>query len=204
MIAGIKTVCASMLFTAFTAAAAMAAVEIGKEAPDFSLRTIEGSEVSLNELRGKVVVLEWFNRECPYVKKHYNSGSMQALQQEAKQQGVVWLTLDSTNPQHRSFTSSEEFKSLAQDLKMASNSVLLDSQGTVGRTYGAKTTPHMFIIGKEGTLLYQGAIDDDSSSFSDPAKAQNYVRAALEQISAGKPVAVTESKPYGCTVKYAD
>ena len=181
-----------------------AAVQVGKAAPDFKLTSIDGTDVSLSELSGKVVILEWFNRECPYVKKHYRNGDMQALQREAVAKGVVWLTIDSTSQGHRSFTAPAEFKTLVAALGISSTAVLSDASGDVGRTYGARTTPHMFIIGKDGTLLYQGAIDDNSSSHGDPKEAKNFVKAAIAEIEAGKAVSVSESKPYGCSVKYSN
>ncbi len=202
--ARIKLMFISAALLLICAGSAQAAVQVGKDAPEFTLSSIEGTEVSLADLKGKVVILEWFNRECPYVKKHYRNGDMQALQREAVQDGMVWLTIDSTNQGHRSYTSPADFKTLVADLGLGSSAVLTDANGSVGRAYGAKTTPHMFIIDEDGKLIYQGAIDDNSSSHGDPKDAKNFVRSAIAQLKKGEPVSVSESKPYGCSVKYAN
>lgn len=191
-----------VVLAAVPALAQKTAAEVGKPAPAFTLTSHEGKKVSLADHKGKTVVLEWFNNECPYVKKHYDSGNMQELQAKNRAGDVVWLTINSSAPGKQGHLKADEAKKLHQERKMA-GVLLLDPTGEVGKRYGAKTTPHMYIIDKEGKLVYAGAIDSDSSS--DPktiATAQNYVTQALAELSGGKPVATATTKPYGCAVKY--
>ncbi len=179
------------------------AVESGKPAPNFSLPDIQGSSVSLEKLRGKTVVLEWINHGCPFVKKHYESGNMQALQKEFTAKGVVWLSICSSAMGKQGHLSPENWRIVEKEKGGAASAILLDEAGKVGALYGAKTTPHLFIIDPAGRLIYQGAIDDTPST--DPADvkgAVNFVRAALNESLAGKTVSTPESKPYGCSVKY--
>ncbi len=179
------------------------AVESGKPAPNFSLPDIQGSSVSLEKLRGKTVVLEWINHGCPFVKKHYESGNMQALQKEFTAKGVVWLSICSSAMGKQGHLSPEDWRVVEKEKGGAASAILLDEAGKVGALYGAKTTPHLFIIDPAGRLIYQGAIDDTPST--DPADvkgAVNFVRAALNESLAGKTVSTPESKPYGCSVKY--
>ncbi|MBK8870985.1 MAG: thioredoxin family protein [Elusimicrobia bacterium] len=179
------------------------AVESGKPAPNFSLPDIQGSSVSLEKLRGKTVVLEWINHGCPFVKKHYESGNMQALQKEFTAKGVVWLSICSSAMGKQGHLSPEDWRIVEKEKGGAASAILLDEAGKVGALYGAKTTPHLFIIDPAGRLIYQGAIDDTPST--DPADvkgAVNFVRAALNESLAGKTVSTPESKPYGCSVKY--
>ena len=185
--------------------AASSAVDIGSEAPNFSLPGNDGKTYSLTDYRGKLVVLEWFNDDCPFVRKHYNPPrrNMQELQEKFTEQDVVWLTVISSAPGEQGHVNQAG----AQDLKRANAShqtaILLDPEGTVGRAYSAVTTPHMYLIGKEGTLLYQGAIDSKkSTNMEDIDGAQNHIAEALELTMAGKSVTVAQTRPYGCTVKY--
>jgi peroxiredoxin len=180
-----------------------AAVTTGKIAPDFSLTDTNGQKVSLRDFKGKTVVLEWFNYECPFVIKHYGSGNMQKLQKEYTDKGVVWLSINSSAKGKQGNYSSEEMNRLAKERQVASTAILLDENGQVGQSYGAKTTPHMFIIDKDGNVVYQGAIDDKPSvDPSDIPAARNYVKDALDSILAGQPVADASTKSYGCSVKY--
>ena len=178
--------------------------KVGTPAPAFSLPATGGASQSLAELRGKVVVLEWTNHECPYVRKHYESGNMQALQREATGQGVVWLSIISSAPGTQGYVTAPEADKLTTGRKAAPSAVLLDPAGAVGRAYGATNTPHMYVIDKAGTLAYAGAIDDrPTSRQSDVPGAHNYVRAALASVAAGEPVKTPVTRAYGCTVKYA-
>lgn len=178
-------------------------VETGQPAPDFTLQDIYGNPVSLGKLRDKVVVLEWVNHGCPFVKKHYDSGNMQALQKEFTAKGVQWLSICSSAEGKQGHMKAVQWRKVAKEKGGAATAILLDEWGKVGTLYGAKTTPHMFIIGPTGLLMYQGAIDDTPST--DPADvkgAVNYVRSALDEVLAGKPVSTSTTKPYGCGVKY--
>lgn len=179
------------------------AVETGQPAPDFSLHDIGGKPVSLGKLRGKYVVLEWINHGCPFVKKHYNSGNMQALQKEFTAKGVLWLSICSSAEGKQGHMKPSEWRKAAKASGGAATSILLDEWGEVGTLYEAKTTPHMFVIDPNGLIIYQGAIDDTPSA--DPAdvkRAVNYVRLALNEAMGGKPVSNSTTKPYGCGVKY--
>ncbi|MCE7887507.1 MAG: thioredoxin family protein [Alphaproteobacteria bacterium PRO2] len=187
------------------AAPAIAAPTVGQPAPDFSATDVNGKAVKLSDLKGKIVVLEWTNNECPYVKKHYGSGNMQKTQKEAAAKGVEWITVNSSAPGRQGHVSAEEAKKIMTDAGGAPSAEILDEDGKIGKAYDAKTTPHMFVIDKEGTLVYAGAIDDNPSPKpEDAAAAKNYVLAALSDIEAGKPVETPTSQPYGCAVKYAD
>ena len=183
---------------------AWAAARVGEAAPGFSLGATNGKPVSLADQRGKIVVLEWTNHECPYVRKHYESGNMQSLQKEAVGQGVVWLTVISSAPGTQGHVSTKEAEDLTATRKAGPTAVLFDPAGTVGKAYGATNTPHMYVIDKVGTLIYAGAIDDrPTSRKSDVPGAHNYVRAALQSVAAGQPVKTPVTRAYGCTVKYA-
>lgn len=188
-----------------TAGMAHANPEVGVEAPDFTLPASDGSEVTLSGLRGRFVVLEWLNHGCPYVKKHYKAGNMQALQKRYTDKGVAWYSIVSSAPGKQGHGTADEAASEATDKGSQATAVLLDPNGAVGRRYGAKTTPHMFVVGPDGKVLYMGAIDDDPSVFfGDPGDATNYVAAALDAAMAGEAVGTAATKPYGCSVKYAD
>ncbi|MFH0908722.1 MAG: thioredoxin family protein [bacterium] len=178
-------------------------VETGKPAPDFALKDTHGKEHKLSDCKGAFVVLEWVNHGCPFVKKHYNSGNMQKLQGEYRDKGVVWLSICSSTPGKQGNHTPDEWNKLIEEKKSAAAAVLLDEDGTVGRLYEAKTTPHMFVINPEGTLIYQGAIDDKPSTDEDDIPDEkNYVSAALDEAMAGKPVTTGATKSYGCGVKY--
>src|SRR5712691_2834661 len=183
---------------------AAAAATVGLPAPTFSLASSNGPTISLADQRGKNVVLEWTNHDCPYVRKHYDAGNMQNLQKEATGQGVVWLTVISSAPGTQGHVSPREADELTATRKAVPTAVLLDPTGVVGKMYGATNTPHMYVIDKAGTLMYAGAIDDKPTSRkSDVPGAQNYVRVALASVAAGQPVKTPITRAYGCTVKYA-
>jgi peroxiredoxin len=185
------------------AAAADAPPKIGQPAPAFSAVDLDGKTRSLSEFKGKYVVLEWHNQSCPFVKKHYESGNMQKLQKELTGKGAVWLSIISSAPGAQGFVTPEQEKQYLADEKAAPTTVLFDPEGTVGRAYGAKTTPHMFVIDDKGVLVYAGAIDDKpTTDQADTATAKNFVRAAYDEASAGKPVSTASTAPYGCGVKY--
>lgn len=176
---------------------------IGAAAPGFSLPGAKGDTHSLAQYKGKYVVLEWFNPGCPFVKKHYESGNMQKLQQEFTGKNVVWLTVDSSAPgQQGSLTPAQAWKQMST-WKMHSTALLLDADGKVGHAYGATNTPDMYVINPEGKLIYKGAIDSKATTDqADIAGATNYVKTALDQAMAGQPVTTSASRPYGCGVKY--
>jgi peroxiredoxin len=181
------------------------AVDIDKPAPDFTLPDVRGESHSLSSYKGKFVVLEWTNFDCPFVHKQYDSGQMQKLQGTYTSKGVIWLRIcSSAEGKQGHYTADEIQKRLGED-KSKATAYLVDAEGSVGRIYGAKTTPHMFVINPEGVLIYTGAIDDKpSTNVADISRATNYVAAALDNSLAGKPVAVKTSTPYGCSVKYKD
>lgn len=183
---------------------ALAAPVVGQPAPAFTGATIDGTTVSLADYRGRLVVLEWTNHGCPFVRKHYDSGNMQGVQAEAVAAGAVWLTIVSSAPGEQGHVSPADAKARVAAEKWAATATLLDPTGVIGRAYAAKTTPHMFIIGKDGALLYDGAIDDKpTADKTDIPGSRNHVRAALAEIAAGKPVSVSSTRAYGCAVKYA-
>ena len=192
------------LFTALTLAAAVMAVEVGKPAPDFTGTDITGKTVKLSDYQGKIVVLESYNSDCPFCNNHYKTGAMQALQTDLAAKGVVWLIVNSVNPKNMSHRTAEQAKAEMADKKIVANAWIDDSAGVIGHLYGMKTTPHMFVIAADGTLAYDGAIDNQPDPMHDPKAADNYVRDAVSALLAGKPVAVSQTKPYGCSVKYAD
>jgi glutathione peroxidase-family protein len=173
-------------------------------ASSFSLPGVDGKTYSLDQFKGKVVVLEWFNSGCPFVEKYYESGAMQRLQKEYTSKDVVWLTINSSAKGKQGNMSPEEHRAKMTEWNMTPTMVLLDENGTVGRKYSAKTTPHMFIVNKDGSQAYQGAIDDKpSTKKSDIESSKNYVKAALDELLAGKSVSMSSTTPYGCSVKYA-
>lgn len=192
-------------FALAIAAPAVAAPAIGQPAPAFTAKDGDGKTRSLSEFKGKTVVLEWTNAGCPYVQKHYKSGNMQALQKSATKDGVVWLTLVSSAPGQQGYVSPAEAKTWKTSSGAGSTALLLDPGGQVGKAYDARTTPHMYVVDKSGKLAYMGGIDD--KPVADPSSlkgAKNYVTAALSDIKAGRAVATPVSKPYGCSVKYAE
>jgi peroxiredoxin len=184
------------------AGVAVAAVESGKPAPDFTATDINGKTIKLSDYKGKIVVLESYNLDCPFCANHFKTGAMQELQQEVTSKGGVWLLVNSVNPNHSSHRSPEAAQKEWGAEKMKATAWLDDSSGAIGKLYGMKTTPHMFVIGKDGALVYQGAIDDKASPNHDPRQARNYVREAVDKLLAGEKVTVSETKPYGCSVKY--
>ena len=194
-------------FTALAviAAPASAAPLIGQAAPNFRATDVNGKAVSLSSYRGKTVVLEWHNPGCPFVKKHYGSGNMQKAQAAAATDGVVWLTINSGAPGKQGHLSGAEARSMLAQAGARPSAYLLDPAGAVGRAYDAKTTPHMYVVNKAGTLVYAGGIDDKpTANPADVNGARNHVLAALSELKAGKAVSVTTSRPYGCAVKYKD
>ncbi len=184
-------------------AASAAAVTSGAAAPGFTITDTSGKAVTLADYKGKYVVLEWTNPECPFVRKHYSSGNMQALQKEWGGRNVVWLSINSTNASSFEFKTQQQMSDWMKAQGAAPAATLLDSTSGTARAYAAKTTPHMFVVDPGGTIIYAGAIDDKRSANPADAKtANNYVRAALTEAMAGKPVIVASTTPYGCSVKY--
>jgi peroxiredoxin len=181
-----------------------AEVQVGKGAPDFALTDTNGKTHHLSDYKGKYVVLEWYQPDCPFVRKHYNSGNMQALQKEYVAKGVVWLSIDSSAAGQEGNYPAAELNQIAAKTGAARTALLLDPDGKVGHLYGAKTTPDMYIINPQGTLVYQGAIDDKpSTDLADIKTAKNYLKSALNAVLEGQTVALTSTRPYGCSVKYA-
>lgn len=198
----IKKLTGAAIGVSLMAVAAQAA-EIGKEAPAFTLKNLQGAEVSLADFKGKPVVLEWVNFDCPFVKKHYASGNMGKLQESYTAKGVVWLTICSSAKGQQGYLEPAAMAERAAKEGNKATHFLMDTDGKAGRAYGARVTPHMFVITKEGILAYDGAIDDKATaSAADIEGAENYVAAALDALLAGKDVATAKTKPYGCGVKY--
>ncbi len=194
----------AVIATVVVASSASAQAVVGQKAPSFSATDSNGKARSLDEFGGKLVVLEWWNPQCPFVGKHYGSGNMQKLQKEWTGKGVAWLTVDSSAPGQQGYLEAAQANALMKEKGGAPSAILLDPEGKVGRSYGAKTTPHMYVIAKDGTIAYAGGIDDrPSTDQSDMASATNYVGTALAELSSGKPVTTKTSQPYGCSVKYA-
>ena len=199
---------AKLLIAVFTAAITTAlyasdSPPVGRAAPNFSATDSHGKSVSLADYKGKYVVLEWFNPECPFVKKHYGSGNMQKLQKNFTSKGVAWLTIDSNAPDRQGSLKPDEANKTMADWKAHSTAFLIDADGKVGKEYGAKNTPHMFVINPEGKIIYEGAIDSKASPNPDDIPSStNYVKVALDESMAGKPVKTPSSRPYGCSVKY--
>ncbi len=180
-----------------------AALAVGKAAPEFKAVDTNGKAHSLSQYRGKWVVLEWLNHECPYVRKHYDNKVMQALQKKYADKGVVWLSIVSSAPGKQGHFPNDKANALTKEKGAAPHAVLIDEAGTVGRMYDARTTPHMFVINPQGTLLYMGAIDDKPTKRAEDLQgARPHVDIALQEAMAGKPVSVPTSQPYGCGVKY--
>ncbi len=176
---------------------------IGAAAPAFTLTDSNGRNLSLADFKGKTVVLEWTSHECPYVGKHYRGNNMQALQKKWTGQGVVWLSVISSAPGQPGYVSPQQANKLTADRGAAPTAVLFDPTGKVGHAYGARTTPHMYVINGEGALVYKGGIDDQPTArLQDLKSAKNFVDQALSEISQGKPVSVTASRAYGCSIKY--
>jgi opacity protein-like surface antigen len=188
---------------AAAAATAQAAAVVGQPAPDFTLVDSHGAKHSLSELKGKIVVLEWVNYRCPFVGKHYGSGNMQQLQKTYTGKGVVWLSINSSAEGKEGYFEPDQINALMKEKGAAPTAYLVDSDGAVGRAYGAKTTPHMFVVNAKGAVVYAGGIDDTpSTDQADIAAAKNFVSKALDEALAGKPVSTASSQAYGCSVKY--
>lgn len=192
-----------LLLALFMAPIFALALESGRPAPDFSLKGVDGKSYKLSQFKGKIVVLEWFNPECPFVHKFYDSKTMQGLQKDAAANGTIWLTINSSAAGKNGNLTADSGAQIFKDQGMNSAALLLDEKGTVARLYSAKTTPHMFVIDKTGKLVYQGAIDDrPSAQPSSLDGAQNYVTLALAALAGGQPMKTASSAPYGCSVKY--
>jgi peroxiredoxin len=182
----------------------LAEVQVGKQVPDFSLADTNGKTHHLSDYKGKFIVLEWYNPDCPFVRKHYNSGNMQALQKQYVARGVVWLSINSSASGEQGNYPATELNQIALKTGSGRTALLLDPDGKVGHLFGAKTTPDMYIINPQGALVYEGAIDDKpSTELADIKTAKNYVKSALDAAMGGKTVALTSTRPYGCSVKYA-
>ena len=182
---------------------AFASATVGKAAPDFALTDVDGKAVKLANFKGKHVVLEWSNPGCPFVQKHYDSNNMQSLQKKYDAKDTVWLTINSTNPSHQDYLSNEKLKGYITAKSAAPDAYMADADGKIGRLYGAKTTPHMYVINPAGMVIYAGAIDDKpSANKADVAGAKNYVVAALDESKAGKAITAASTQAYGCSVKY--
>ena len=185
------------------AAGAAAAPSVGQTAPDFTLKDAAGKSVKLSDFRGKYVVLEWTNPGCPYVRKHYNSGNMPATQKDATAKGAVWLSINSTERDSYDYLPPAKLVAWMQERKSQPSAVLMDEEGSAGMAYGARTTPHLYIVNPEGRLVYAGGIDSIPSSNADDIKrAVNYVRQGLDEALAGKPISQATTRPYGCSIKY--
>lgn len=185
------------------APAAIAAPDVGAAAPAFSLPGADGKTHSLGDYKGRYVVLEWTNHECPFVKKHYGSGNMQAQQKELTKDGAVWLSIVSSAPGKQGHVDAATAQKLTKDRDAAPTAVLLDADGKVGRAYDAKTTPHLFLIDPQGTLVYRGGIDSiPSADPADIARATPYLKAAYAEAKAGRAVKESSTRPYGCSIKY--
>lgn len=181
----------------------METARVGKTAPDFTLTGVDGEKYTLSEMRGDYVVLEWINFDCPFVKKHYHSGNMQALQQKYRDQGVHWLTICSSAPGKQGYFEGEELTDRIEKEKWNGTAYLIDADGRVGKMYNAKTTPNMYVIDPEGVLLYAGAIDNKPTTKQDDIKGSvNYVVETMNAVTNGRDVEVAVTQPYGCSVKY--
>ena len=186
-------------------ATAFAASDLGKPAPAFAATASNGKPWSLDQLKGKVVVLETTNRDCPYVGTHYRAGNMQTQPREAAARGEIWLTVDASAPGEQGFVTAGEANDTVKKNSAAPAAVLLDPQSRIARAYGATVTPHMYVIDASGVLVYKGGVDSiPSSNVNDIPKARQYVRVALDEVLAGKPVTDASTRPYGCTLKYGN
>jgi peroxiredoxin len=177
---------------------------VGQPAPEFTAKDIHGKTHKLSDYKGKIVVLEAYNLDCPFCANHFKTGAMQELQAELTKDGAVWLLVNSSNPKSPSYRHPAAAKKEWNSQKMKATAWIDDSDGTLGKAYGLKVTPHMVVIDPKGNVAYNGAIDDKADSEGDPRKARNYVRETVAALKAGKAVAVTKTKPYGCGIKYAD
>ena len=199
----LKTLIAAAVTAASFSTGAFAAATVGQAAPDFALTDVNGKTVKLSDFKGKNVVMEWHNPGCPFVQKHYNSSNMQTLQNKYDAKETVWLTVNSTETGHQDYLNNDKLRGYIADKKAAPDAYMTDADGKVGKTYGAKTTPQMFVINPAGMLVYAGAIDDKPGTKVEEIKgAKNFVVAALDDLKAGKPVSAATTQPYGCSVKY--
>jgi len=199
----LRLLAAMAAFGLLTAGAARAQLVPGQSAPAFTLATVDGKPVSLADFRGRYVVLEWNNPHCPFVVKHYGSGNMQSLQKRFAAENVAWLTINSTHTGHADYMAPAALAGWMKEQGAAPTALVLDTDGKVGRAYGARTTPHMYVIDPKGTLVYAGAIDDKrSANAADVKTATNYVVQALGELRAGKPVSAASTTAYGCSIKY--
>jgi len=197
-----KRLVVSTLFVA--AGSAWAAASVGQPAPAFSAVDTAGRTVSLADFKGRHVVLEWVNPGCPFVQKHYGSANMQGTQKDATAKGVVWLTINSTSRDAEDYKAPAEMAAWMRDQKAASTATLMDADGKIGRAYGARTTPHMYVVDPAGKLVYAGAIDSKPTGrVADIATATNYVKQTVTELLAGKPVSTPSTNAYGCSVKYS-
>jgi len=198
-----KTILTILMSLVAGAVFALDAPPVGSAAPDFSLTDAKGKTHSLSQYKGKYVVLEWFNPECPFVKKHYGSGNMQKLQEEYTGKGITWLTIDSNAPGSEGNLTADAASKVMTGWKTHQTALLLDPEGKAGRAYGAKNTPNMVVINPEGKIVYEGAIDSKATpNPADISSSTNYVKVALDESLAGKPITTSTTKPYGCSVKY--
>jgi AhpC/TSA family len=189
--------------TLFLLSSQAVAATIGQAAPNFSAKDVDGKSVSLADYKGKTVVLEWVNPGCPYVRKHYDGGNMQGTQKLAASKNVVWLAINSTEPAHQDYLAPAKLSAWMKSQNAIASRTLMDEEGTIGKAYGARTTPHMYIIDAKGTLVYAGGIDSiPSSNKADIAKATNYVQQSLTEHGSGKIISNASTKPYGCSIKY--
>ena len=194
---------AAALLLMASLSAPVLAVTPGSAAPLFALTTLDGKPVTLAAQRGRWVALEWTNPDCPFVQKHYSSGNMQMTQRVAAENKVVWVQINSTNPQHQDYKSTKQMGDWLQAMKSSPDYAVLDENGSVGKAYAAKTTPQMFLINPAGQVVYNGAIDDKrSTKVEDIPGARNHLTAALGEALSGKAVSVPATVPYGCSVKY--
>jgi peroxiredoxin len=202
-----RTLCAKLalatLWVGILNCAAIAAPQIGQPAPDFTAVDSKGNSVTLSEYRGKTVVLEWTNADCPYTRKHYSSGNMQKTQALAQKDGIVWLSIVSSAPGKQGYVNGPAADQLTQSRGASPTAVLLDPKGAVARLYEAKTTPHMFVIDKNGALQYMGGMDSlATTDAGDIARAEPYLKEAMLAVAEGSPVSHALTKPYGCSIKY--
>ena len=187
-----------------SATAGFGAAQVGQPAPDFTATDINGKTYHLSDFKGKIVILESYNQDCPFCHNHYRSGAMQELQKDMTAKGVIFFVVNSVGPHYSSHRSPEAARKEWAEQKMQATAWLDDSAGEIGKEYGMRTTPHMFVIDKNGILAYQGAIDDRAEPEGDPRTARNYVREAVRELEAGEKVAVSQTRPYGCGVKYGN
>lgn len=194
---------AVLVFTFFVANSNAAKLSTGSPAPDFDYTDVQAVSGKLSELKGKYVIIEWFNHGCPFVAKHYNTEKMQELQNKFTGKGVVWIAVNSTSDAHGDYKNTEETKAEAQKFGTTASHIVIDESGDIGKLYGAKTTPHIFIVDPEGVLVYQGAADSiKSTENTDIAKATNYIDVSMTEALTPKEISNPETKPYGCSVKY--